>query len=161
MHSHLTFFLLSLYAPGRCSRSQSSGHPFPDPGWMTERKGTGERYSFIAPTFLGLTPGWAERLAAAWLGEAGRRHHTSITQAFPGCPQNVLSIARMLLGLLLGTTEAYPDCHWGFIRASHRGNSEASPGAGHTWQVGVTLFSLQGLSSEQQVRVGCFGPSCA
>lgn len=30
-------------------------------------------------------------------------------RALPRCPQSVLSLARMLLGLLLGTTVAYPD----------------------------------------------------
>lgn len=95
------------------SRSQS----LPDPGWMTERKGTEERLSSVAPTFLGLTPGWAEGLAAAWLGSVRERalleHPQGIASVSSACPQHCQGVTGASFGHHRGISRHY----WGFLRA--------------------------------------------
>lgn len=115
---------------------------------MTERKGTGELGCSHIP---GADPRMGKEIGI-WV-EVGSGHHTC-----SGYCLGVLSIVRILLGILLGITVAYLDTTE--ISSEHdtegtlgpsQGITRALPG--HTWQAGVTLSSLQGLSSGQQVRV--------
>lgn len=108
------------------------GHALPEPGWGPRGGGRGTGSPRL-PQVPGADPGMG-RGAGGCL--AGFGQGAGIAGASSGHCQGVLGASRGHL--------------WGFPRAL----------AGHTRQAGVTLSSLQGLSSEQQVRAGCPGPRC-
>lgn len=134
------------------SRSQCSRHPLSYPGWMTDRKGTGELGCSHIP---GADPRMGKEIGI-WV-EVGSGHHTC-----SGYCLGVLSIVRILLGILLGITVAYLDTTE--ISSEHDTEGTLGPSQGiaraHLAGWGDTLL-FAGTFIRATGKSGCFGPDSA
>lgn len=153
----LLFLLLLLYAPGRYFRVGGTPCQTLSGGL---RKGERGWASPSCPPVPEAEPG-VGRGAGSCL--AGFRQGRDIAGLWPGhcwCPQGI-AVASLrhhqgISGPSWGHIQALMEHLWSFTGPSLR----PPQGIAGTWQPGVTLFSFQGLLSEQQVRAGCPGPHC-